>query len=139
MWIDRKDTKEIIRAVSSRLVTLLTGMRQTGKTSLLKNIFSTTEYTNGLKRLEELILNSKLNKKVVQGQVTSKDIGNDYVNYLKDFQTSKKEIKAVFDCSNGTAGRFIKDILSNFSGEAIVINSEIDGTFPNHGPNPVLP
>ena len=44
MWIDRKDTKEIIRAVSSRLVTLLTGMRQTGKTSLLKNIFSTTEY-----------------------------------------------------------------------------------------------
>ena len=29
--------------------------------------------------------------------------------------------------------------MSNFSGEAIVINSEIDGTFPNHGPNPVLP
>ncbi len=110
------------------------GLKITGKNA------APIEYTNGLKRLEELVFNSKLNKKVVQGQqVSSKDIGNDYVNYLKDFQTSKKEIKAVFDCSNGAAGRFIKDILSDFPGEAIVINSEIDGTFPNHGPNPVLP
>ncbi len=44
MWIDRKAAKEINLAVNSRPVTLLTGMRQTGKTSLLKKLFSTTEY-----------------------------------------------------------------------------------------------
>lgn len=67
------------------------------------------------------------------------DISNDYINYLKEFKTSRKKIKAVFDCSNGSAGRFIDKILADFNGDVIVLNSEIDGTFPNHGPNPILP
>ncbi len=102
------------------------------------NNASPIEYTSGLKKLEDLVLGSAKKEKGVLGKVTNLDISADYVNYLKGFQTSKKKIKAVFDCSNGAAGRFIKDILATFHGDAIIINREIDGTFPNHGPNPVL-
>lgn len=102
------------------------------------------EYTSGLKKLEELVsgetrVEKKGIKKSNYGEVSKLDITDDYLNYLKKFQTSKKKIKAVFDCSNGSAGRFINKILENFPGESIILNSEIDGTFPNHGPNPVLP
>ena len=44
MWIKRTAVDKILKSVQSRPVTLLTGIRQTGKTSLLKNIFKETEY-----------------------------------------------------------------------------------------------
>jgi phosphomannomutase len=96
------------------------------------------EYTSGLKKLEDLVVGKNFIDQKSSGKLKYLDITNEYINYLRSFQTSKKKIKAVFDCSNGAVGRFVKDILYTFHGEAIVINSEIDGTFPNHGPNPVL-
>lgn len=98
------------------------------------------EFTSGLKKLEELVgkhqsFGGNENEK---GKLKTQNIKNDYVKYIKHFQKNKKNIKAVFDCSNGAAGRFIHDILSDFPGDALVINGEVDGKFPNHGPNPVL-
>jgi phosphomannomutase len=97
------------------------------------------EYTSGLKKLEELVLSNNMYKKESIGNVKILDINDDYITYLKGFQTSKKKIKAVFDCSNGAAGRFVDNILADFPGDVTVMNSKIDGTFPNHGPNPILP
>ncbi|MCK5197240.1 MAG: phosphomannomutase/phosphoglucomutase [Spirochaetales bacterium] len=108
------------------------GIKITGKGA------SPIEYSSGLKKLEELVLGKVQEEKNEPAEVKYLDIKDDYVRYLKGFQTSKKKVKAVFDCSNGAAGRFINDILDGFPGEAVVINSEIDGSFPNHGPNPVL-
>ena len=108
------------------------GLKITGKGA------SPIEYTSGLKKLEDLVGRNGIKEKESFGRLESLDIKDDYIDYLKGFHTSKKKIKAVFDCSNGAAGRFIHDILDDFQGEAFVINSEIDGTFPNHGPNPVL-
>jgi len=99
---------------------------------------SPVEYTSGLKKLEELVNIKELKNKKNIGNSSILDIEDDYINYLKKFQISKKKIKAVFDCSNGAAGRFIDDILTGFPGEVIILNSEVDGTFPNHGPNPIL-
>jgi phosphomannomutase len=99
---------------------------------------SPVEYTSGLKKLEELVINKDLKNKKSIGNSNIIDIEDDYINYLKKFQISKKKIKAVFDCSNGAAGRFIHDILDGFPGEVTILNSKIDGTFPNHGPNPIL-
>ncbi len=100
---------------------------------------SPVEYTSGLKKLEELVVNKELKYKKSIGNSIFLDIEDDYINYLKKFQISKKKIKAVFDCSNGAAGRFVNKILENFPGDTIVLNNKIDGTFPNHGPNPILP
>ncbi len=99
---------------------------------------SPVEYTSGLMKLEKLVINEKLKNIKTIGNYNILDIEDDYINYLKKYKISKKKIKAVFDCSNGAAGRFANKILEDFSGKAIVLNSKIDGTFPNHGPNPIL-
>lgn len=44
MWIERLHTSKLIDAVNSRPVVLLTGIRQVGKSSLLKKLFPEAEY-----------------------------------------------------------------------------------------------
>lgn len=44
MWIERTISKNIESAITKRVVILLTGARQTGKTSLLKKIAPSAEY-----------------------------------------------------------------------------------------------
>lgn len=96
------------------------------------------ESGSGLKKLEQLVFHHKRISCEDKGLVKSLDITEDYVSFVKSFQKSRKNLKAVFDCSNGSAGRFIHSILSNFPGQAEILNAEVDGYFPNHGPNPVL-
>jgi uncharacterized protein len=44
MWIERRNTDKIEEAVKTRPVVLLTGVRQVGKSSLLKKLFPDAEY-----------------------------------------------------------------------------------------------
>jgi predicted AAA+ superfamily ATPase len=44
MWIERRNTVKIEEAVKTRPVVLLTGVRQVGKSSLLKKLFPNAEY-----------------------------------------------------------------------------------------------
>lgn len=44
MWIERRNTDKINEAVRTRPVVLLTGVRQVGKSSLLKKLFADAEY-----------------------------------------------------------------------------------------------
>ena len=44
MWIERNYTRKIEEAVETRSTVLLTGVRQSGKSSLLQRLFSEAEY-----------------------------------------------------------------------------------------------
>ena len=44
MWIERQNTDQILKAIKNRPVVLLTGVRQAGKSSLLRKLFPNTEY-----------------------------------------------------------------------------------------------
>lgn len=61
-----------------------------------------------------------------------------YVKFLKKFLKPKKNMKVVFDCSNGTTGLVLSQL---FKGQkkidAKLINYRPDGRFPAHGPNPM--
>ena len=96
------------------------------------------ESSSGLKKLEELVDNFQENVSSTEGHVGFLDIQEDYAHYIQSFQNNRNPLKVVFDCSNGSAGRFIHAILASFSGDAVIINDDVDGSFPNHGPNPVL-
>ncbi|MCL5017213.1 MAG: hypothetical protein M1155_00905 [Patescibacteria group bacterium] len=61
-----------------------------------------------------------------------------YVNFLKKHLKIKNKLKVVFDCSNGTSGLVLKEILKdNKYIRSIFINDEPNGNFPGHGPNPL--
>ena len=71
------------------------------------------------------------------GVVKEIDIKPDYKAFLKKFKGDYSNLKIAFDLSNGMATLFAKDI---FAGEnAEYLFDTMDGRFPNHEPNPLVP
>lgn len=65
------------------------------------------------------------------------NIKEEYLNEVKNsVNLGDKKIKCVFDCGNGTGSIIIKDIVSMFNIDAVFINCDSDGNFPNHHPDP---
>lgn len=48
-------------------------------------------------------------------------------------------LKVVWDPGNGAAAEVLADIVAKLPGGHRVINGEVDGTFPNHHPDPTVP
>ncbi|MDX1923989.1 MAG: phosphomannomutase/phosphoglucomutase [Rickettsiaceae bacterium] len=49
------------------------------------------------------------------------------------------ELKIVWDPGNGSSCIILKEVLSKMKNQNIVINGEVDGSFPNHHPDPTIP
>src|SRR3989338_249522 len=62
-----------------------------------------------------------------------------YAKFLKKFFKPKALIRVVFDCSNGTTGIILKRLFLKSKLRSILINYNPDGSFPAHGPNPMVP
>ena len=72
-----------------------------------------------------------------KGSVKEIDIKPDYVAFLRRFKGDYGNLKIAFDLSNGMAALFAKEI---FGGEdASWLFDDMDGRFPNHEPNPLIP
>lgn len=65
-----------------------------------------------------------------------------YLKYLlKKFRKLKKEVQAkrvVIDCANGMASMVAPQILRALGIEVFELNCQLDGTFPNHFPDPTI-
>ena len=71
-----------------------------------------------------------------KGSVKEIDIKPDYIAFLKKFKGDYSNLKIAFDLSNGMATLFAKEI---YKGEdATFLFDEMDGSFPNHEPNPLV-
>lgn len=70
---------------------------------------------------------------------TTYNIVPEYQDYiLKDIRLNKR-IKVVVDAGNGTAGVIASPIFRKLGCDVIELYCEMDGTFPNHHPDPTLP
>ncbi len=75
-------------------------------------------------------------KAAVPGKVKEIDIKPDYIQFLKKYKGDYSNLKIAFDLSNGMSTLFAKEI---YKGEdASYLFDEMDGTFPNHEPNPLV-
>ena len=91
----------------------------------------------GLGTLREWIESGKPTPKSVSpGQVYQKDIHRDYLEFLMGYKSDLSGLKIAFDLSNGMANLFVKEI---FGTAPAYIFDTIDGRFPNHEPNPLVP
>ena len=70
------------------------------------------------------------------GQVYQKDIRKDYLDFLMKYKGDWSDLKIAMDVSNGMASLFVRDI---FGDQPTYIYEELDGRFPNHEPNPLVP
>lgn len=74
-----------------------------------------------------------------QGVVTQKDVGADYLRRVVSDVTLSAPIKVAVDCGNGSPGAFAPALLRKLGCEVIELFCEVDGTFPNHHPDPAQP
>lgn len=72
------------------------------------------------------------------GTLTHIDMRDRYVaRLLRDYKGSRK-LKIAWDCGNGASGEIARRLTSRIEGEHILLFDEIDGTFPNHHPDPTV-
>lgn len=64
------------------------------------------------------------------------NIVEQYIDRILDGITINSELKVAWDPGNGAAGEITELLQKKLPNNNIVINSEIDGTFPNHHPDP---
>ncbi len=55
------------------------------------------------------------------------------------FEGKGAPLNAVWDPGNGATGEIVSALVKRLPGAHTVINAEIDGTFPNHHPDPTVP
>ncbi|MCK4759142.1 MAG: phosphomannomutase/phosphoglucomutase, partial [Candidatus Aminicenantes bacterium] len=63
----------------------------------------------------------------------------EYQDYVLNTVKLEKKLKVVVDAGNGTAGVVAVPIFKKLGCEVIELYCEIDGSFPNHHPDPTLP
>jgi len=61
-----------------------------------------------------------------------------YIKRLLASYTSKKSLKVAWDPGNGAAGEITELLVKQLPGQHFTINTEIDGTFPAHHPDPTV-
>ena len=72
----------------------------------------------------------------VPGKVYEKEIRQDYLDFLLKYKGDWSNLKIAMDVSNGMASLFVRDI---FGSQPEYIYEQMDGSFPNHEPNPLVP
>ena len=71
-----------------------------------------------------------------RGDIHSLDIHDDYIRFMSRFKGDYGNLKLAFDLSNGMSCLFAHEVF----GEApAYIFDTVDGRFPNHDPNPLVP
>ena len=73
------------------------------------------------------------------GGVTQRDIADDYVDRIASDVQVDRRLKVVVDAGNGVAGEIGPRVVEAIGAEVEPLFCEIDGTFPNHHPDPSEP
>jgi phosphomannomutase/phosphoglucomutase len=73
------------------------------------------------------------------GKVEEREILNKYIDYVCNNIELKRPLKVVLDPGNGVCSLTALEIFKRLGCEVECLFCEIDGTFPNHFPDPVVP
>jgi len=71
-----------------------------------------------------------------RGKIVPFDISEEYISFLNSRKEDVSDLKISIDVSNGMAALFARKI---FGEGPFYLFDELDGTFPNHDPNPLVP
>jgi phosphomannomutase/phosphoglucomutase len=98
-----------------------------------------TLYGKAITDLHARIAENRLHESMAPGGHSERDISDDYVRRIADDVQIARPLKVVVDAGNGVAGDVGPRVLEAIGAEVIPLFCEIDGTFPNHHPDPSEP
>src|SRR5918997_3421527 len=97
---------------------------------------------SGIGQIRDLITSNKLPEPAeYPGSVEQSDIAEDYAEHCLGFIDTDglRPLKIVVDAGNGMAGKMLPPIFEKLPFEYVPMYFELDGSFPNHPPNPIEP
>lgn len=74
-----------------------------------------------------------------KGQISEQRIAVQYIERISTDIQLERPLKVVADCGNGIAGNIAPKLLTAIGADVIPLYAEVDGTFPNHHPDPSDP
>jgi phosphomannomutase len=96
----------------------------------------------GINQIRDLITSDKLPEpNEYEGSVEEGDIIEDYAEHCLSFIDAEglRPLKIVVDAGNGMAGKMLPPVFEKLPFEYVPMYFELDGSFPNHPPNPIEP
>jgi len=91
---------------------------------------------------------SALHRRIVEGRLAhaaepgayrEQDVSEDYVRRIADDVQLERPLKVVADAGNGAAGPLVESLFQAIGADVIPLYCDVDGTFPNHHPDPSEP
>ena len=79
------------------------------------------------------------NVRVGKGKVSEREMLDRYRERIAGDIQLKKPLKVIADCGNGIGGVVAAGVLRDIGAEVITLFDEVDGSFPNHHPDPSEP
>jgi phosphomannomutase / phosphoglucomutase len=73
------------------------------------------------------------------GNLRQLDVAPDYIEKIVSDVLAEHRLKVVVDCGNGIPGAIAPQVLEGVGCEVIPLYCDVDGTFPNHHPDPSDP
>ena len=79
------------------------------------------------------------NVRVGKGEISQQDMLGRYRERISGDIQLQRPLKVIADCGNGIGGVCAADVMRDIGAEVITLFDEVDGTFPNHHPDPSEP
>lgn len=117
---------------------MLTGSHNPPNYNGLKIIVNAiTIYGAAIQELHNIIQEKQFSNGA--GTYSTVNVVDAYIDATKQNINIKRPMKIVIDCGNGVPGMVAPQLFSNLGCQVIPLYCEVDGTFPNHHPDPSDP
>jgi phosphomannomutase/phosphoglucomutase len=93
---------------------------------------------SAIQDLYQRIANNQLERDG-KGNLRHIDVMPDYIERITSDVQAERRLKIVVDCGNGIPGVVAPQVLEGIGCDVIPLYCEVDGTFPNHHPDPSDP
>ncbi|MBE9564557.1 MAG: phosphomannomutase/phosphoglucomutase, partial [Proteobacteria bacterium] len=100
-------------------------------------IAGNTLYGDSIKALYQMIIDGKINSG--EGTHSEQDVVPDYLDTIVNDIKIEKPLNIAVDCGNGVAGVLATELFTRLGCKVTELFCDVDGTFPNHHPDPSKP
>lgn len=91
-----------------------------------------------IRSIGDIAANGDFHTPAQAGALKQISIQEEYVARVLSDLNGTRSLNIAWDCGNGAAGDVIRDIVAKLPGKHVLLYDEIDGTFPNHHPDPTV-
>ena len=96
---------------------------------------------SGLAEIKSMAANGPTGEAAARGSVSSQDLLDLYAEHVRSF-TDKENLRplhVIADTANGMGGLVVPRVFEGLPFELEILYPELDGSFPNHPPDPIQP